>query len=96
LIYLESDKSNSIDSHGKKIHQIVHELYRIEQNMANLTMAKRQFDKAEGHCQRCLAYAKRPELAGEYKISMMLSSLASYSSLRERQLNYPEAGRFNF
>jgi hypothetical protein len=54
-----------------------------------------QFDLAEGHCQRCLAYTRRHGLEGEEKkITMVYEALSIYCSLREGQGNYSDAVTF--
>jgi hypothetical protein len=54
-------------------------------------VGKRQFDTAEGHCQRCLLYSRRFGLDGEVKTTMIFTALQSYCQLRVRELNYSSA-----
>jgi tetratricopeptide (TPR) repeat protein len=53
-----------------------------------------QYDTAEGHCQRSLAYSKRYGLEGEEKISKIFGSLRIYCELRQRQGNLSDAVTF--
>eukprot|EP00596_Hydrurales_sp_CCMP1899_P000012 CAMPEP_0119051096 /NCGR_PEP_ID=MMETSP1177-20130426/72829_1 /TAXON_ID=2985 /ORGANISM="Ochromonas sp, Strain CCMP1899" /LENGTH=230 /DNA_ID=CAMNT_0007030187 /DNA_START=129 /DNA_END=819 /DNA_ORIENTATION=+ len=58
VINLDPDSSNGIDSLSKdQIDRLLDELIFTEQNMAAVTGDRRQFDVAEGHCQRCLVYS---------------------------------------
>jgi tetratricopeptide (TPR) repeat protein len=84
LVKLDSDDDIRMDS-------LLNELFFLEANMASMAMNKRQFDVAEGLCERCLAYSKRYGLEGEKKITMNFNALNMYSSLRERQGNYSDA-----
>jgi hypothetical protein len=95
VINLDSDASNGMDSlNERQINYFVEQLYYTEHNMAKITMNKRQFDLAEGHCQRCLAYSRRYGLEGEEKITMIFQSLRLCCSLQERQGNYLDAVTF--
>jgi tetratricopeptide (TPR) repeat protein len=68
-------------------------LVGTEGEMAKVFMNRGQFDVAEGHCQRCLAYSKR-SLDGEVKSDLISDALFIYCSLRERQGSYPGAVSF--
>jgi tetratricopeptide (TPR) repeat protein len=95
LINLDSDASNRIDSlNENQINISVEHLYYTEQNMAAITMNRRQLDLAEGHCQRCLAYLRTYGLEGKKKITMIFDALSTYCSLRDRQGNYSDAVTF--
>jgi tetratricopeptide (TPR) repeat protein len=77
------------------MNYLVKQLYYTEHNMAAIATHRRQFDLAEGHCQRCLAYSRRYGLEGEeMKITMIFTALKTYCSLRERQGNYSDALSF--
>jgi hypothetical protein len=50
-------------------NRLLEKLHWAEQNMAKIATHRRQFDLAEEHCQRCLAYSRRYGLEGKYNIS---------------------------
>jgi hypothetical protein len=92
LIQLDLDASNRID--GCNDHQmncILHKLFCVEQNMAALTINSQQFDIAEGHCQRCLAYSRRYGSEGEEKTTHILKALEINCCLRQMQTDYSGA-----
>jgi hypothetical protein len=92
VINLDSDSSNGIDSLSKdQIETLLDELIYTEQNMAEVTVDRRQFDAAEGHCQRCLVYSRRYELEGEKKTTSIFEVLQTYCSLRQHQGNLSDA-----
>jgi tetratricopeptide (TPR) repeat protein len=62
--------------------------------MAALTMERNQFDKSEGHCQRCLVYSRRFDVEGERKITLIFEALRSHVLLRSRQGNFSGAVEF--
>jgi hypothetical protein len=62
--------------------------------MAVITIHRRQFDLAEGHCHRCLAYSRKYGLEGEEKITMIFDALSLCCSLREGQGYYSDALSF--
>jgi hypothetical protein len=66
-------------------------LFSTESNLHKLTADRRQFDIAEEHCQRCLAYAKRFGIEGEFKTTMILEALRSCVLLRQRQNDFSSA-----
>jgi hypothetical protein len=70
------------------------ELFSIEQHMAVVTIRRRDFETAEGHCQRCLTYSERLRSEGEVKTTFMFTALRTYCSLRDRQCNYSDALTF--
>jgi tetratricopeptide (TPR) repeat protein len=76
------------------MNHILSELYFVENNMAIVTMNRRQLDIAEGHCQRCLAYSRRYGLDGEKKITHILGALMIYCKLRRKQSDYSGAVAF--
>jgi tetratricopeptide (TPR) repeat protein len=99
MINLDSDASNGIDSLDEDqinylVNMVLKQLYYTEQNMAIIAMSRRQFDTAEGHCQRCLAYSRRYGLEGEEKITMIFTALKLCCSLRNYQDNYSDALSF--
>jgi hypothetical protein len=93
---LDLNASNGIDSLNEdQMNYLVKQLYYTEHNMAAIATHRRQFDLAEGHCQRCLAYSRRYGLEGEEKkITMIFGALKVCCSLRERQGNYSDALSF--
>jgi tetratricopeptide (TPR) repeat protein len=92
LTNLDLDPSDGINilSNEQK-DSLLGELYSTEQNMANITTNRMQFDMAEGHCQRCLAYTRRYGLEGEEKTTMVYEALSTYCFLREGQGDYSDA-----
>jgi tetratricopeptide (TPR) repeat protein len=95
VINLDLDVSQGNDSLSEDQKIVLFwELYCTEQKMADIAMNRRQFDLAEEHCQRCLAYSRRYSLEGEEKITMMVTSLTIYSALRQRQGNLSDALTF--
>jgi hypothetical protein len=91
VINLDSDASDGIDSlREDQINYLVEQLFNIELNISIITMQRRQFDLAEGHCQRCLAYSKRYRLEGEEKITKIFEAL-SLCSVQDHQHNYSGA-----
>jgi hypothetical protein len=95
LIQLDLDSSDRTDSRNDhQIEILLEDLFRTEQQMAALTININQFDIAEGHCQRCLAYSRRYGLEGEKKITDVFGALRIYRILRERQKDY--SGAVNF
>jgi hypothetical protein len=60
LIYFDSDSdSQNMKIKSKEMDNLILQLYITEWSMADVTTERRQFDIAEGHCQRCLAYSRR-------------------------------------
>jgi hypothetical protein len=66
-------------------------LFRTEQDMALVTINRGQFDKAEGHCQRCLAYSRKYISQVAEKITLTFTALRTYCQLREYQSNFSDA-----
>jgi len=95
LIHLDSDGSDGISglSEEEKNH-LLQMLFTTESNLCKLTEERRQFDVAEGHCQRCLAYAKRLGIEGEFKTNMILEALTSCGDLRQRQDDFSSAVKY--
>jgi hypothetical protein len=84
LVQLDcSDQINSLSE--DQISTILTYAMDTEQSMAASTMNGRQFDDAEGHCQRCLAHARNYRLEGEEKTTAIFSALKTYSYLRSIQ-----------
>jgi hypothetical protein len=95
VIKLDSDARNGIDSLNEdQIHFSMQHLYYTEQSMAAITMHRRQFDLAEGHCQRCLTYSRKYGLEGEKKITMIFTASKLFCHLRNFQCNYSGALSF--
>jgi tetratricopeptide (TPR) repeat protein len=95
VIHLDSDPSNGINDLSKEqIDTLLYELYFTEQNMAAIATDRRQFDLAEEHCQRCLAYSRRYGSEGERKITITFIALRNYCYLRGRQHNCSDAVTF--
>jgi hypothetical protein len=95
VLNLYSDASNRIDSLNEdQRNYLVQYLYCTDLNMAVITMNRRQFDLAEGHCQRFLAYSRRYGLEGEKKISMIFEALKLCCYLQNRKHNYSGALSF--
>jgi ATP/maltotriose-dependent transcriptional regulator MalT len=62
--------------------------------MATVIVSRGQFDLAEGHCQRSLAYSKRLNVEGEDKTTSIFNALKIYSHLRQQQGNISDALTF--
>jgi hypothetical protein len=57
---LDSDPSEGVNIlSNEQQDSLLEQLNCTEQSMADMAMNIRQFDLAEGHCQRCLAYSRR-------------------------------------
>jgi hypothetical protein len=92
LIQLDLDASNRIDTHNDhQINFLLLQLVHIEQNMAAVTANRYQWDIAEGHCRRCLAYSKRYRLKGDFKTDLIFLALKTYCSIWVMQKNYSSA-----
>jgi hypothetical protein len=95
LIYLDSNAGKRSDWHSEgQIDGLLMHLQRIENNLANIMLNRRQLDVAEGHCQRCLALSRRLRVEGEEKITSIVDALRTYCSLRNCQGNL--SGALNF
>jgi hypothetical protein len=61
--------------------------------LAAVNIHSRNFEAAEGHCERCLAHPRR--LKGgkgeETNVAFQFKALRSYSNLREQQHDYKDA-----
>jgi hypothetical protein len=92
MINLDSDPSDGIDNLSKEqIDSLLYKLFLTEQNMAAIATNGRQFDLAEKHLQRCLAYSRRYGLEGENNITMIYTALRTYCILWEEQGNLSDA-----
>jgi tetratricopeptide (TPR) repeat protein len=90
LIHFDSNTgSNSLNE--VQLDGLLEELIHTEQRMLFLTMNRSQFDVAEGHCQRSLAYSRRIRLEGEKKTTFLFEALGCYIDLRERQCKLSDA-----
>jgi hypothetical protein len=103
LIYLDSDASIQINgmenfdqdtgefytlTRSDYIVTVLQELYLAESQMYSITAFRRQYDLAEGHCQRRLAYSRRFDFPGDYrdtKITSIFDALTGYCNLRDLQ-----------
>jgi tetratricopeptide (TPR) repeat protein len=92
LIHFDSNAGNGID--GQQINRLLKMLVYSEQNMAGIAIHRRQFNIAEVHCQRYLAYSKRFGIEGEEKTSMIFRALLYHYDLREKQDN--KSGAIHF
>jgi hypothetical protein len=73
---LDSDPSEGTNIlSNEQQDSLLKQLYYTEQRMAVMAQQRRQFDSAEGHCQRCLAYSRRYGLEEEEKITMIFGAL---------------------
>jgi hypothetical protein len=92
---LDSDPGEGISTlSNEQQDSLLWQLHRAEQNMAVITIKRGQFDLAEGHCQRCLAYSRRYGLEGQEKITMMFEALKLCSYLQDCQCNHSDAVSF--
>jgi hypothetical protein len=82
---------------------LLNKLCFTEQLMASASMnrsrgeispliVKRSLDAAEGHCQRCLAYAHRYKEEGNEKLAMTYNAFTTFYHLREMQGDHSGAG----
>jgi hypothetical protein len=95
VLHLDSYASNGIDTIDKNpINYLVEQLFYTELNMTVITMHRRQFVLAEGHCQRCLPYSRRYGLEGEKKVTMIFEALKICCSFQIYQDNYSDALSF--
>jgi hypothetical protein len=93
LIRFDSESGSRTDYlDNDRMNYLLRQLRCTEQNLAVTALNRRQFDIAEGHCQRNLAYSRRFE--GEKKITSMATALRTYSNMRVRQGDY--LGALNF
>jgi hypothetical protein len=89
---LDSDPSEGTNIlSNEQQNSLLWQLHCTEQNMAVIAINRRQFDLAEGHCQRCLAYSRRYGSEGEEKITMIFQALKLCCSLQDYQVNYSDA-----
>jgi hypothetical protein len=92
MINLDLDARKSINNLNEDpIKDLLIFLFYTEYNMALITMRRRQFDLAEVHCQRCLAYSRRYRLEGKEKFTMIFNALKNSWSLQSQQGNYSDA-----
>jgi hypothetical protein len=92
VMNLDSDATNGIVSLNEdQINHLMEQIYWMELTMAVITIHRRQFNLAEGHCQRCLAYSRRYGLEGEKKIRRIFKALQLCCSLHDYQDNYSDA-----
>jgi hypothetical protein len=82
LIQLDLDGNSHSED---QINTILSNAMNTEQSMAAMTMNGRHFILAEGHCQRCLAYARSYRVEGEEKTDAIFRALRTYSCLRALQ-----------
>jgi hypothetical protein len=95
LVHLGSDALNRVDRiSNDQIIYLWQELYTTEQRIADVTINRDQFDVAEIHCQRCLAYSKKYIVQGEDKTLATLAALRTIIDLRQRQGDYSGAVEF--
>jgi hypothetical protein len=90
---LDASEGNGNLSEDQK-NILLRKLYYTEQNMAAIAINRRQFNLAEEHCQRCLAYSRRYGLEGENKTRMIFTALRSCCDLRQLQGNLLDALTF--
>jgi hypothetical protein len=56
-----------------------------EKRMAMITMERSQLDIADGHCKRCLTYARQFTAEGHHKTTAIFTGLCNYVYLRRRE-----------
>jgi tetratricopeptide (TPR) repeat protein len=76
------------DKYVRHHNYLMWELFKAEQVMAVITMSRNQFNIAEGHCQRCLDYAKRFGVEGNDKTEGLFQALKAYCALQSQQGKY--------
>jgi hypothetical protein len=73
------------------------ELFITEQLMASVALSSIRIindDAAEGHCERCLIYAREFGIEGETKTTFMFEALLNLCTLREHQCDFSNAVKF--
>jgi tetratricopeptide (TPR) repeat protein len=82
LIHLDLDVNRL--NEGQK-NDLLEQLVLTEFDISVLIMNRMEFDIAEGHCQRSLAYARRFGLEGKKKITFIFLALSNLGDLQRRK-----------
>jgi hypothetical protein len=92
MVTIDSDATNH--SNGLSFEETNYLLglsSTTEGNIAMVAIRRNQFDVAEGHCHRCLAYSRRLGVEGEDKTTSIFQALRTYVTLRQYQGDYSSA-----
>jgi hypothetical protein len=95
MVTIDFDATNQ--SNGLSFVQTNHLLEKscnTELNLATVAMHRNQFDVAEGHCHRCLAYSRKLGIEGEDKTTSIFEALRTYVTLQQRQGDFSSAVSF--
>jgi hypothetical protein len=92
MVTIDSDTINQSSSLSfEQTNNLLKQSSTTEGNMAMVAIRRNQFDIAEGHCHRCLAYSRRLGVEGEDKTTLIFEALRSYVTLRHRQGDFSGA-----
>jgi hypothetical protein len=95
MVVMDSDARNQSNSLNLEERDYLLNLsYYTERSMALAAMNRNQFDVADGHSHRCLAYARWLRVEGEVKITSILEALGTCVDVRQRQGDHSGAVTF--
>jgi hypothetical protein len=95
MVTIDSDATNKFNSLSfEQKNYLLERSSTIEGNMAMVAMSRNQFDVAEGHCHRRLAYSRKLGVEGEDITTSIFKALRTYVTLRQYQGEYPGAVSF--
>jgi tetratricopeptide (TPR) repeat protein len=81
-MHLDSDSSNQSDGlTNDQKGLFLAQLCLGEHYLAAVFLRSHELDVAEGHCNRCLTYARKYDVEGKNKITLMATALNNYISL---------------
>jgi hypothetical protein len=83
--WMADSNSNTSQLNYVLKNNLLQESYIAEKRMAMITMERSKFDVAEGHCERCLRYARQFKAEGKDKTTAIFSGLKNYIHLRRRE-----------
>lgn len=91
-LYLDSDAVSQVDSLSReKIDTIFQLLLGIEQRKAESFANRRLFSDSEKHCQQALFYARRHNIEGVTKTTLLLGTLITCCNIRKLQDDFAGA-----
>jgi hypothetical protein len=95
MVTIDSDATNQFNSLSfGQTNYLLEISSTTEGNIAMVAMNRNQFDVAEGHCHRRLAYSRKLGVEGEDKTTSIFKALRTYVTLRQYQGEYPGAVSF--
>jgi tetratricopeptide (TPR) repeat protein len=90
---LKSDDSNRVDSLNiHQVNEILELMSTTDRTMGDIYARKNAFNRAESHCKRALALARRYK--GEKKTDILSKAFMTYCTLRRLQDDYTNAVKF--